>query len=81
MLLPLPLREDRLFGAGLDVYAEEPLPPDSPLRDAPNCVLSDHSAWYSREAVADLQRKAAEEVRRGLLGEPFANTVVAGRAG
>ncbi len=69
------LRAGRLAGAGLDVFAEEPLPADSPLRDAPNCVLSDHAAWYSEAAVRDLQRKAAEEVRRALLGEPLANPV------
>lgn len=69
------LRAGRLLGAGLDVFAEEPLPADSPLRQAPNCVLSDHSAWYSEEAVQDLQRKAAEEVRRALSGEPLANPV------
>jgi D-3-phosphoglycerate dehydrogenase len=74
--LAIALREGRLLGAGLDVFAQEPLPADSPLRGAPNCVLSDHAAWYSEEAVQDLQRKAAEEVRRALSGEPLANPVL-----
>lgn len=62
------IREGRLFGAGLDVYEQEPLPADSPLRDAGNVVLTDHAAWYSEDAVAELQRKAAEEVARVLAG-------------
>jgi len=70
------LHDGRLFGAGLDVFAEEPLPADNPLRQAPNCVLSDHAAWFSEEAVQDLQRKAAEEVKRGLTGEPLVNPVL-----
>ncbi|WP_119168372.1 C-terminal binding protein [Algihabitans albus] len=70
------LEEGRLLGAGLDVFGEEPLPSGSPLRSAPNCILSDHVAWYSEEALQDLQRKAAEEVRRALLGEPLVNPVL-----
>lgn len=70
------LEEGRLLGAGLDVFDEEPLPSGNPLRSAPNCILSDHAAWYSEEALQDLQRKAAEEVRRALLGLPLANSVL-----
>jgi D-3-phosphoglycerate dehydrogenase len=72
------LKAGQLFGAGLDVYDEEPLPDNHPLRDAPNCILTDHVAWYSEAAVADLQRKAAEEMRRALLGEPLHNPVRSG---
>ena len=70
------LEEGRLLGAGLDVFGEEPLPSGNPLRSAPNCILSDHVAWYSEEALQDLQRKAAEEVHRALLGVPLANSVL-----
>lgn len=66
------LHEGRLFGAGLDVFEKEPPAQESPLFQAPNMVMSDHTAWYSEEAVADLQRKAAEEVARVLAGgEPL----------
>lgn len=41
------LRAGRLAGAVLDVFKEEPLPPDSPLRDAPNCWLFPHSSAFS----------------------------------
>jgi D-3-phosphoglycerate dehydrogenase len=38
------LREGRIAGAGLDVYASEPLPPDSPLRRMENVILTPHTA-------------------------------------
>ncbi len=63
------LSEGRILGAGLDVYETEPLRADSPLRGLDNVVLTDHAAWYSEAAIADLQRKAAEEVARVLKGE------------
>ncbi len=62
------LAADRLLGAGLDVFDTEPLPMDSPLRNLPGVVLTDHVAWYSEAAIADLQRKAAEEIARLLTG-------------
>lgn len=40
------LREGRIAGAALDVMATEPLPPDSPLWDAPHCVLTPHVAGF-----------------------------------
>ncbi len=65
------LRDGRLGGAALDVFEEEPLPADSPLRDCPNLLLTPHAAWYSSRSMGRLQRLAAEEVRRALLGEPL----------
>jgi len=73
------LAEGRLLAAGLDVYESEPLRHDSPLRSLDNVVLTDHAAWYSEEAIADLQRKAAEEVARALRGEKLLHQVNATR--
>jgi phosphoglycerate dehydrogenase-like enzyme len=64
------LGSKRIFGAGIDVFEREPPAPDHPLFGLDNVVLSDHTAWYSEETVAELQTKAAEEVARVLRGEP-----------
>jgi D-3-phosphoglycerate dehydrogenase / 2-oxoglutarate reductase len=68
--LAVALKEGWLGGAALDVLNVEPPPPDHPLRQAPNLILTPHLAFYSRESVIELQTKAAEEVARALKGEP-----------
>lgn len=55
-------------GAGIDVFETEPPPADHPLLTRDNVVVSDHRGWFSEQAIADLQRKAAQEVRRVLEG-------------
>jgi D-3-phosphoglycerate dehydrogenase len=65
------LREGWIAGAGLDVFEEEPLPPDSPLRGLENVILTPHLAWYSEESLAELHRKAAQEIVRFFRGEPL----------
>jgi phosphoglycerate dehydrogenase-like enzyme len=56
------LHEGSIGGAGLDVFELEPLPDDSPLRSAPNLVLTPHAAWYSVQALEELPRQAAQQV-------------------
>ena len=68
--LAVALKENRLGGAALDVLTGEPPPPDHPLRQAPNVILTPHLGFYSKESVIELQTKAAEEVARALKGEP-----------
>jgi len=64
------LNEGRIGGAALDVFVSEPLPAGSPLRSAPNTILTPHAAWYSEVAVARLQGLVAEEITRALTGQP-----------
>lgn len=63
------LQEKRIAGAAIDVYEEEPLPADSPLRQLDNVLLQPHAAWYSEEAFAELQQRVAESVVQFFKGE------------
>jgi D-3-phosphoglycerate dehydrogenase len=58
-----------LGGAALDVVATEPLPKDSPLIGRDNVILTPHTAFYSVEALEELQTKCASDVARVLSGE------------
>lgn len=69
------LQAKKIAYAGLDVFEDEPLPPDHPLRDCDNALLTPHIAWCSESSVPRLQRLAAEEIVRGLRGEPLKNQV------
>lgn len=62
------LTAGRLAQAALDVFEHEPLPSDSPLRTAPNAILTPHAAWYSRAALEELPRRASEQVVDFLAG-------------
>jgi D-3-phosphoglycerate dehydrogenase / 2-oxoglutarate reductase len=63
------LDSGQLGGAALDVVATEPLPKDSPLRGRDNVILTPHTAYYSVEALEELQSKCASDVARVLSGE------------
>lgn len=64
------LHQGRLSGAGLDTFAVEPLPADSPLRAAPNLLMSPHAAHFSADSFAELMEKAFVDVVRVLSGQP-----------
>jgi D-3-phosphoglycerate dehydrogenase / 2-oxoglutarate reductase len=63
------LDSGHLAGAALDVVAVEPLTPDSPLLGRDNVILTPHTAFYSVEALEELQTKCASDVARVLSGE------------
>ena len=63
------LDKNEIGGAGLDVVETEPLPENSPLIGRDNVILAPHTAFYSVEALEELQTKAASDVARVLNGE------------
>jgi phosphoglycerate dehydrogenase-like enzyme len=67
------LRDGTLAGAGLDVYAEEPVPADSPLWDTLNLVMTPHCAPVSSITDDREMDIILENVRRFVAGEPLLN--------
>jgi phosphoglycerate dehydrogenase-like enzyme len=75
------LRAGRLGGAALDVFAAEPLPPESPLWDVPNCLVTPHVAGLTRDYMARVGEILVDNVRRLDAGEPLRNEVDPRRGG
>jgi glycerate dehydrogenase len=68
--LALALAEGRLAGAALDVVRQEPIGPDNPLLNAPNCLITPHVAWASLEARSRLMAGVAANLAGFLAGQP-----------
>ncbi len=69
------LEEKWIAGAGLDVFAVEPLPPDSKLWDMPNTILSPHCSGRldnTDDMVADL---FCDNLKRYVAGKRLMNLV------
>ena len=64
-----PLVDEPALIAALDVVTTEPLAKDSPLIGRDNVILTPHTAFYSVEALEELQTKCASDVARVLSGE------------
>ncbi|MGW2262564.1 hydroxyacid dehydrogenase [Streptomyces sp. NPDC001780] len=56
------VRRGHLAGAGLDVTAVEPLPPDHPLRDEPSVVITPHTGAQTAEALRRMATEAADHI-------------------
>jgi phosphoglycerate dehydrogenase-like enzyme len=65
------LNEDRIGGAGLDVYDVEPLPADHRLRAAPHTLLTPHLGYVTHGTYDVFYREACEDVDAWLRGEPL----------
>jgi len=63
------LDSGQVGAAALDVVAVEPLAKDSPLLGRDNVIVTPHTAFYSIEALDELQSKCATDVARVLSGE------------
>jgi D-3-phosphoglycerate dehydrogenase len=63
------LRDKRIAGAGLDVWAKEPPPPDHPLLQFDNVLASPHTAGVTKEARENMGRIAAEQMLDSLDGK------------
>jgi len=61
------LREHRIAGAGLDVFAVEPLPVSSPLRALPNVLLTPHIGWQVAEVLHEFVEIAADQLAAWLM--------------
>ncbi len=69
------LRAGRLSGAGLDVFAREPVDPANPLLTLPNVVVMPHLAWLTPETLARSMAVAVENCRRLAAGAPLLHRV------
>jgi phosphoglycerate dehydrogenase-like enzyme len=64
-----------IAGAGLDVFEDEPLPPESPFWDLPRCIVTPHVGGITPRFGARFARLVAAQAERLLAGEPLANRV------
>jgi len=69
------LQSGKLAGAALDVFAHEPLPPDSPLWDMPQVTISPHSASTSDKENQRITELFCDNLRRFLAGQPLRNVL------
>lgn len=67
------LNAGRLFGAGLDVFPEEPLPPDDPILGCEQVVLTPHAADQTPEASDATNGAAVDNIIAFLEGKPRVN--------
>jgi phosphoglycerate dehydrogenase-like enzyme len=69
------LASGRLGGAYLDVFEQEPLPPDSPLWSLPNAIVSPHASHVSSGSGDRQAERFLANLRRYLRGEALADVV------
>ncbi|WP_049928105.1 phosphoglycerate dehydrogenase [Halopiger goleimassiliensis] len=69
------VEDGTLEGAALDVFAEEPLPADSPLLDHDDVIVTPHLGASTEAAQENVATSTAEQIVAALEGEPVANAL------
>ena len=69
------LQHRRIAGAALDVFVEEPLPPDSPFWSLDNVLITPHTAAVTERLWERHYRLIVDNLKRFLAGEPLINQV------
>jgi len=69
------LLSGHLWGAGVDVTEFEPLPPESPLWDLPNLIVTPHVGGQRASRIDDMTKLLCQNLRRFRAGEPLINAV------
>ncbi|MDE5860641.1 MAG: D-2-hydroxyacid dehydrogenase [Ruminococcus sp.] len=59
-----------IAGAYLDVLEKEPMSPDTPLKNVPNCIITPHTSWASLETRSRLVNIVCDNIRNWLNGTP-----------
>lgn len=70
------LRDNRIAGAGLDVFVNEPLSASSPLRTLPNVLLTPHIGWKVSEVLNEFAAIAADQLADWMHGQLAASEVL-----
>jgi D-3-phosphoglycerate dehydrogenase len=69
------IRSGAMAGGALDVYATEPLPAESPLREEDRLLLSPHSAGSTRQSQGRLIKAVVDNLTRAVSGQPVVDVV------
>ena len=65
------LKSGKVAAAGLDVVSTEPIMPDNPLLDAPNCIITPHISWAPKESRQRIMNVTTDNISAFIAGKPI----------